>query len=341
MAKAIGLNLKQATALTRTVCAVAGARNIISDASTSLADAGVTRAIQRRDDALIFDWLFDAVSYQGVSDAAAATYIAEHGALRARQLRHMLKQQPSCPKLESYWQYTDCGYRKNKATCNGFEHFQHCPVPRHDLRNGSLNQAAYSLFLFMRDVAEGDFVRWIDGQLLHAIAAPRSTSNAQPMITALSHVHGVSNKVLSMALATFLLGGDPARQHWVEAGADLIAIDTLVHNWLHRTGILRGLDSEHVYGPGCYGNGRCADIVRRLAERIDAREFNASYPMRFARFVQHAIWRFCAQQQFNQCNGNSVDDSRRCSQRDCILHPNCAQLKLGRTLMTEPKATAG
>ena len=30
-------------------------------------------------------------------------------------------------------------------------------VPRHPLRNGHLNQMAYSLFLFMRDVADGDF----------------------------------------------------------------------------------------------------------------------------------------------------------------------------------------
>jgi hypothetical protein len=36
------------------------------------------------------------------------------------------------------------------------DHFPACPLPTHDLRNGRLNQAAYSLFLFMRDVANGD-----------------------------------------------------------------------------------------------------------------------------------------------------------------------------------------
>ena len=39
------------------------------------------------------------------------------------------------------------------------------PLPRHDLRNGRLNQTAYSLFLFMRDLTGGDIVGWIDERL--------------------------------------------------------------------------------------------------------------------------------------------------------------------------------
>ena len=37
-----------------------------------------------------------------------------------------------------------------------------CPLPSHDLRNGRLNQTAYSLFLFIRDIADGDLIGWID-----------------------------------------------------------------------------------------------------------------------------------------------------------------------------------
>jgi len=33
--------------------------------------------------------------------------------------------------------------------------YRRCPLPRHALRNGRLNQTVYSLFLFMRDVAGG------------------------------------------------------------------------------------------------------------------------------------------------------------------------------------------
>jgi hypothetical protein len=63
---------------------------------------------------------------------------------------------------------------------------------------------------------------------------------------------GALRKVLSMALADLLLGADPNRERWVTTGASMIAVDTLVHNWLHRTGILRRLGAEHAYGPACY-----------------------------------------------------------------------------------------
>ena len=39
-------------------------------------------------------------------------------------------------------------------------HLPTCPLPLHPLRNGRLNQTAYSLFLFCRDVAEGELTRW-------------------------------------------------------------------------------------------------------------------------------------------------------------------------------------
>jgi len=115
------------------------------------------------------------------------------------------------------------------------------------LRNGRLNQAAYSLFLFMRDVANGDFVGWIDRRLADAdlaSASDRAARLRQAVVEPLTHAYGVSNKVLSMALAGFLLAGDSRRALWIEAGAVMIAVDTLVHNFLHRTGIL--VDSARV-----------------------------------------------------------------------------------------------
>jgi hypothetical protein len=35
--------------------------------------------------------------------------------------------------------------------CSQPRHFGGCPLPLHPLRKGGLNQAAYSLFLFLRD----------------------------------------------------------------------------------------------------------------------------------------------------------------------------------------------
>ena len=74
----------------------------------------------------------------------------------------------------------------------------------------------------------------------------------------------------------------------------MIAIDTLVHKFLHRTGIPARCRSQHPYGPGCYGKNGCADIIEKVAARIDAKEFNRTFLSYFPRFVQYAIWRFCA-----------------------------------------------
>lgn len=329
MPKAPGLNFSQATALIKTVCDVAGSNDFIEEARSGLAQAGVLKAVQKHNDAVLFEWLAEAISYQGIADSVAAGYIEQHGKASAGQIAQDLDAHPACDKLHSYWEMDSCGYRKSRGSCNRPELIGDCPLPRLDLRNGSLNQAAYSLYLFMRDVADGDFVAWIDGRLAQVEA--EGISGGEAVIEPLSYVHGLSFKVLSMALSALLLAGDPKRIAWKAAGAHMIAIDTLVHAWLHRTGILRGLDAEHAYGPGCYGEGRCADIIRAIANEIDASAYNSDFPRVFPRFVQHAIWRFCSQQGFDQCNGNQIDDSRRCRQSDCILFDDCARLKLGRS----------
>jgi hypothetical protein len=94
----------------------------------------------------------------------------------------------------------------------------------------------------------------------------------------LRQVYGVSDKVLSVALSSLLLGGGRGRARWAEVGGSLIAIDTLVHNFLARTGILARANAGHPYGPACYRPGGCATIIEVLASAIDAREFNPSFP---------------------------------------------------------------
>jgi hypothetical protein len=205
------------------------------------------------------------------------------------------------------------------------------PLPRHDLRNGRLNQTAYSLFLFIRDLAGGDIVGWIDERLASVDPVPASDRPArlrQALLEPLSHIYGVSNKVLALALAELLLAGDAKRPAWIEAGAVMIAVDTLVHNSLHRTGILRELHAEHAYGPGCYAPGGCAAITERIAGKIDARRFNPAFPENFPRFVQRAIWRFCAEAGLNRCNGNHIDDRAPCEQTECPVWRLCDRVPL-------------
>jgi hypothetical protein len=206
-----------------------------------------------------------------------------------------------------------------------------CSLPKHNLRNGGLNQSAYSLYLFMRDVAGGDFVSWLDQRLATAdrpSSRNRSRILCEAVLEPLSHIYGLSYKVLSMTLASLLLAGDQNRERWVCAGAGFIAVDTLVHNWMVRTGILRSFGAQHPYGTRCYGMKSCAAIIARIARQIDARTLNPDFPKTFPRFVQKSIWRFCAQSELNRCNGVQIDDRIPCVDEGCPLFARCDRIAL-------------
>jgi hypothetical protein len=74
-------------------------------------------------------------------------------------------------------------------------------------------------------------------------------------------VYGVSDKVLSMALSTLLIAAPRTMTHWAEVGYSMIAIDTLVHNFLVRTGILYRFGAGHLYGVACCRDGGRVDII--------------------------------------------------------------------------------
>ena len=130
---------------------------------------------------------------------------------------------------------------------------------------------AYSLFLFVRDIADGDLVGWIDRRFQAADDPARPDRLArlrEAVIGPLREVYGVSDKVLTMTLSCVLLAA-PQRLHlWREVGASMIAIDTLVHNFLARTGILAKFEANHSYGAACYQPGGCADIASTSATAI-------------------------------------------------------------------------
>ena len=151
-------------------------------------------------------------------------------------------------QLAGYWRFYSCRYHKGSGTCAEPGHIDGCPLPRHPLRNGRLNQMAYSLFLFIRDIADNDFVGWIDSQLgaTDSQSLDRLDVLREAIIGPLRNVYGVSDKVLAMALSDLLLAAG-RRPLWVEVGATFVAVDTLVHNFLHRTGILHRLHADHPY----------------------------------------------------------------------------------------------
>jgi hypothetical protein len=328
-----------AVKVVHTVCCIAGSGAFVDDIKLELRHAGILDAVARHDTEALFGWLMIGLSFQGISDAVADRYMARHGSVSWTDVARGLAARPSCPKLNSYWQFYGCQYQKGTKTCAEPNHIESCPLPTHQLRNGRLNQAAYSLFLFIRDIAGGDLVGWIDDQLGQAVrqcTGDRTAAMRDALLTPLSQVFGVSDKVLSMALSSLLLGARGRGSRWADVGASMIAIDTLVHNFLHRTGILDRLGAKHPYGPACYEPDGCEAVLRLIANEIDARQFNPKFPQVFPRFVQHAVWRYCAGSGFDECNGNNVDDSDRCANDYCRLFRHCDRLALKKTAENAP-----
>jgi hypothetical protein len=315
------------------VCCLAGSTSLIDDLRAELRVEGVLSAIRRHDTGRLFDWLTAALSYQGISDRVAFNYMEAHGRARWADIDAKLGYGTTCPKLQTYWHYYNCRYDKISRTCAEPDHIDGCPVPSHDLRNGRLNQTAYSLYLFIREIADGDLVGWIDRQLRDADEphdADRPARLRAALIEPLREVYGVSDKVLTMTLSCILLTAPRGYETWREVGATMIAVDTLVHNFLHRTGILARFGADHLYGAACYRPGGCADIIALVAEQIDARAFNPAFPAIFPRFVQHAIWRYCAQLGLDVCNGNRIDDRQSCDNVYCQIRSLCDRVTLNK-----------
>src|ERR1700736_3434925 len=123
-------NFARAVRLVRRICEVAGARSIVDDARVGLARHGVIAAVRRHDTPAIFDWLIDALSYQGVSDSIAYGYIERQGRGRCHDIAKALSNAHSCRKLSCYWAFEDCGYRKGSGSCATPEYQPECPLPR-------------------------------------------------------------------------------------------------------------------------------------------------------------------------------------------------------------------
>jgi hypothetical protein len=323
--------IDHAVRLIHRVCCLAGSADLMDEVRNQDSGLGITESIRRSDTPALFDWLVSALSYQGISDQVAEAYIEKYGSATWADIRAKLVQGTTCPKLKSYWHFHGCRYDKLSGTCAEPDHIETCPLPSHYLRNGRLNQMAYSLFLFIRDIADGDLVGWIDHRLQAAddpASANRLASLREALIRPLREVYGVSDKVLTMTLSGILLAAPKDWRLWIEVGASMIAIDTLVHNWLVRTGILHRFDAHHAYGMACYRPGGCASIVETAAGHIDARQFNPAFPRSFPRFVQHAIWRYCSQNGLDVCNGNRIDDRKSCRNVYCQIYNICDRISL-------------
>lgn len=310
------------------ICCVAGSLQLLNSDD---ADAkGLRTAIVTKNTPALFNWLVRVIALQGVSDRAAITFMRVHGAPTWNGIRATLNRPNACPLLRSYWHYEGCKYSKSKQTCSRPKHFAACGLPRMVLRNGRLNQTSFALFLLVRDVMDGNIVAWIH----HRLAPSHPNSERQQrerVIGPLREVIGLADKVISMTLSTLLLAAPNGWKRWRAVGGSMIAIDTLVHKFMHRTGILHRFKSDHEFGAACYRKTGCAEIVEQIACRIDASEFNNRYPQRFGRWVQHAIWSWCAMDGNAECNSVRIKDRTRCANIYCRVYGRCERRPVSKT----------
>ena len=278
--------LDHALRLIHRVCCFAGSADLIEQIRNENGGAAIRSAIKRHDTAVLYDWLMSALSYQGISDRAAYEYMERHGQATWSDLERKLARPVRCPKLRSYWHFHDCRYDKTSRTCAEPCHINQCPLPAHHLRNGRLNQTAYSLYLFIRDIADGDLVGWIDTRLKDAddpTVPDRLGSMREALIEPLRRVYGVADKVLTMALSCILLAAPKDRLRWIEVGGSMIAIDTCAQlsapyrhpakircrPFLWRGGLLPAWRLREHHCPGS-GANRCPRIQSTLPGRFSA-----------------------------------------------------------------------
>ena len=291
------------------VCCLAGAASLIDDIRAELRAEGILTAIRRHDTATLFDWLISALSYQGISDQVATDYMERHGRPRWADIDAKVAACPTCPKLESYWHFHGCRYTRSAGYVQSLT--TSMPVPCRPTSCATVGSTRWPT-RYSCSFATSPTPIWSGGSTGNSeVPMTEPTPIGLPdyaklVIGPLREVYGVSDKVLTMTLSCILLAAPKRLRLWHEVGASMIAIDTLVHNFLVRTGILARFEANHSYGAACYQAGGCADIINAVAQRIDAQQFNPGFPQPFPRFIQHAIWRYCAQSGLDVCNGNRM-----------------------------------
>src|ERR1700730_8870303 len=113
----VNVNLAYAGQLVPATCCLAGSASYLDDVRTDLRRRGVIRAVRDHDTPALFDWLIEALSFQGISDSVASGYMARHGNVRWEQIAEALSRNPTCPKLGGYWRFYDCRYHKGADIC--------------------------------------------------------------------------------------------------------------------------------------------------------------------------------------------------------------------------------
>jgi hypothetical protein len=274
----------------------------------------------------LYQYLLKSFLFAGGGDQSNSAYYAKQ---RYKPTYNRVKQAikaVQCPKLASLEAFKGCGYRKTTNKCHEPAFLGTCSLTRFDMKRGALNHMAFSLYFFLRDVCQGDFYTYTKEHFSQYRPTDGTiTELLDGFIKKVTTIANVGPKLAHMALSGLFLtrysGWD-----YRHMGLHMIAVDSLVHNFLHRTGILDSYQLQHAYGPRCHSETGCMKVVQELANHIDCREFNPILPAHFPRFIQYHIWAYCAKDGENICNLNQCKPGK--PNPGCVLHQQqlCPQL---------------
>ena len=266
----------------------------------------------------LYQYLMEAFLYTGGSDQSNMGHYRKQKVKPSFNRIKKALVSAECPKLVSFDSFIDCGYRKMARTCNNPQLLETCPLPKFDMKRGGLNQMVFSLYFFLRDVCQNDFYRFVTAHFDPGeLKAGQANKLMQTFIEKFSQVYNVGPKLVDMAFSHLFFTQYPGWDYQA-VGAEMVAIDTLVHNFLQRTGTLEEYKRPHKYGPACHTQKGCRGVIEAIAKKIDCRKYNKNYPAYFPRLVQLYIWTYCSMDGENICNGNKCKEGR--PNRECGLY---------------------
>jgi len=280
--------------------------------------------IREGDSKEIFKSLILYGQFQGIADKNAFSYLERHSSINEiadfDTLKEGVKDSP-CPALKSFSAFRNCDYKKSEHNCRYGREFG-CILKELDCRKGSINIMIGSAFLFLKEYYQESMVNFIKEGAKHEDKKFFYTRE-------LLKIRNIGPQTASLFLTDLF---NPFFFGYKVKGIDhndFIVIDTLVHNFFHRTGILKALGREHNYNSEfCHTEEYCKGIILEIAQKVDIRDlleddnFQAFEP----RLIQLCIWLQCADEG-RKCGGGVCNEKGPfCN--DCNVELMCDKLMI-------------
>ena len=288
----------------------------------------LTAAIARRDTAALFDWLVEALSYQGIADRIAYDYMQRHGRARWARIMASLARNPPARSSAATGGSTTAIPQGNDNVRRAWPHRRlrpaqppaaHRPADQIGVRPVPVHARLPMTISWTGSI--GNWLRWIPNPLTGSLPCARPSSVRSQRLWG-------GRQGLGDGLVVAAAERRQRRPLWRRSRRDFVAVDTLVHNFVHRTGILRRLGAEHPYGVGCYRPADALTFSGSLAATSTPGSSIRPSPRRFRGSCRMRSGGYCAENGLDVCNGNRIDDRQPLRQRHCQLFRRCDRVAL-------------